>query len=194
MRRSLLLLLPFVLSLFASAQENRVITVGVPLMVNQAGRSVPPAVERDRLIQAFNDLKPDKKTGIKVRAVALGGATGDEISDEAAQKKCDYVVYTALTELRTGTDPYQRRPGTIETNPDSQWGSRSPEGQAMDPEYRATVEYKLYSLGAHSMISGAPFSTQGGPNEIVTVGQIMDRIANKVFAEVKKGSPPPMRE
>jgi len=173
------------------AQEDA-IRVGVAVMQNNAARSVPGNVEQDRLVKAINQIRPDKKTHVKVQAIALNAASDDEAAQEAEQKKCQYVVYTRLTELRTGGDPYQHQPGTIETNPNSQWSSRSGPGQAMDPEYRATVEYKLVKEGS-GPVSGAPFSTQQNGNEIDTVSQIMSRIALQVVDQVKK-SAPPMRE
>jgi hypothetical protein len=57
----------------------------------------------------------------------------------------------------------------------------------MNPEYRATVEYKLYRTGDVAAISGAPFSTQEAMPEEAVVSQVMDRIALRVFADVKKG-------
>ena len=49
--------------------------VGVALLQNHAGRSVPANVERDRLVRALNQLKPDKKTHMKVVGVPLEGYT-----------------------------------------------------------------------------------------------------------------------
>ena len=180
-------------SLSAFAQENAV-RVGVAVMQNNAGRSVSGTLERDRLVKALNQQKPDKKTHLKIEGIPLDGSNAGDISDEAAAKKCAYVVYTTLTELRTAGDPYQHVPGTVETNPNSQWSSRNPEAQSLDPEYRATVEYKLVKVGSPGVISGAPFSTQQSGNEFDTVSQIMDRIATRVADEIKKGGPPPMHE
>jgi len=146
-------------------------------------------VERDRLVSAINQRKPDKKTHVKVQAIPLDGMTRDEVSEEAERQKCQYVVYTTLTELRTQEDPYQHVPGTVESNPNSQWSPN----QKLDPEFRATVEYKLVKVGSNNEVSGAPFSTQQNGNEIDTVSQIMDRIASQVVDQVKKGAPP-MRE
>jgi hypothetical protein len=175
-----------VLSLYALAQENRIVRVGVATMKNAANLSVPGTLERDRLVAALNQLKPDKKQHIKVQGVPLDGITPDEVGAEAKDKKCDYVVYTTLVELRGATDPVTPRPGTIETNPNGVWNN--PHGQAVDPEYRATVEYKLYRAGDNAAIAGAPFSTQEAMPEAAVVSQIMDRIATRVFADVKKGS------
>lgn len=179
------------LSLFAFAQEPQIVKIGVAVMKNAAGRSVPGNLERDHLVAALNQLKPDKKTHLKVQAVPLEGMSPDEVGDEAKQKNCDYVVYTTLIELQSSTDPNMPRPGTIQTNPKGGWGApNSPETGAMNPDYRATVEYRLYRTGNPSAISGAPFSNQQAADEETVVSQVMNQIANRVFAEVKKGPPP----
>jgi len=189
--RSLLLIL--LASAACMAQENMV-RVGVAIMENYAGRSVSGIVERDRLVKAINQLKPDKKTHLKVEAIPLNGSNSDDLGDEAKQKNCQYVVYTRLTELRSATDPYQHQAGTIETNPNSQWNSQNGRTQVVDPEYRATVDYKLVEVKSNSAVSGAPFSTQQNTsNEIDTVSVIMDRIALQVADQIKKGTPA-MRE
>jgi len=191
----LLLLAAFLscLSSLGLAQENP-IRIGVAVMQNQAGRSVPGNLERDRLVQALNHVKPDKKTHLQVQGVSLDAMTANEVGDEAAAKNCAYVVFTTLTELRSAGDPYQRVPGTVETNPNSQWSVRgNPEAQQLDPEFRVTVEYKLYRIGDPSAVAGAPLSTQLAMNEIEAVSQLMDRVALRVADEVKKAAPP-MRE
>ena len=191
--RQKLLSLCFLSSLTAVSclsQDSTVVRIGVAVMENYAGRSVPGNVEQARLVKALNQMKPDKKTHLKIEAIPLNAASKSDGSEEAQQKKYQYVVYTRLTELRGQQDPYQHQPGTIETNPNSQWGSHN---QSMDPEYRATVEYKLVQVTSGREVSGAPFSTQQNGNEIDTVSQIMDRIALAVADQVKK-APPPMRE
>jgi hypothetical protein len=189
------------LSLCAVAQENQVVKVGVPVMKNAAGRSVPGNLERDRLVAALNQQKPDKKTHLKVQGVPLEGMTPDEVGDEAKQKSCDYVVYTTLVELQSSADPNipQRpgatpgtTPGTIQTNPNGEWGVPSG-GRNLNPEYRATVEYRLYRTGNPSAISGAPFSNHQVADEETVVSQVMNEIANKVWGEIKKAGAP-MRE
>jgi hypothetical protein len=173
-------------SSLALPQEFRVIRVGVPVMKNNASRAFPGTQARDRLVKSFNDEKPDKKLHVRVQGVALDGTSPDEIVSQGVAKNCDYVVYTTLIELRTQGDPAERRPGTIEINPGAKRGAQDPESAAMNPEYEATVEYKLYRTGDPSAISGAPFSTQKAMSEINAVSQVMDRIANSVFADAKK--------
>ncbi len=183
------------LSLCASAQENRVVRVGVAVMENKAGRSVPGEMERDRLVASLNQEKPDKKLRFKVQGVPLQGMTPDEAGDEATQKKCDYVVYTTLLQLQSSTDPTMpQRPGTgtMQTNPAGVW-STPPGGRQLSPEYRATVEYRLYRPGNPGAIAGSPVSYQQPADEETVVSQIMNQIANRVFADIKK-APPPMQE
>jgi hypothetical protein len=173
-------------SSIAFSQEPRVIRVGVSVMMNRTNRSVPGEVQRDRLVKALNDQKPDKKLHLKVQGVALEGADPREVTSQGDDNKCDYIVYTTLVELRTQGDPAQRRPGTFETSPHSQRDTRDPESAALNPVYHATVEYKLYRTGDPAAISGAPFSTDAELSEIDVVSQVMDRIASRVFSELKK--------
>ena len=181
------------MSILGFAQENA-IRVGVAIMQNQAGRSVPGNLERDRLVAALNHMKPDKKTHVQVQGVPLDGMTANEASEEATAKKCSYVVFTILTELRNADDPYQHIPGTVETNPNSQWSHQNTQAERMDPEFRVTVDYKLVSVGSNSVVAGAPFSTQLAMNEVDAVSQVMDRIASRVADEVKKSAPVAMKE
>ena len=181
------------LSIFGFAQENA-IRVGVAIMQNHAGRSVPGTLERDRLVQALNHMKPDKKTHLQVQGVPLDAMTPNEADEEAAAKKCAYVVYTTLTELRGADDPYQHVPGTVETNPNSQWSHQNAEAERMDPEFRVTVDFKLVRVGSNSVVASAPYSTQAAMNEIDAVSQVMDRIASQVADQVKKGAAAPMKE
>jgi hypothetical protein len=186
------------LSLCAVAQENQVVKVGVAVMKNASGRSVPGTMERDRLVAALNQQKPDKKTHLKVQGIPLEGMTPDEVGDEAKRKNCDYVVYTTLVELQSSTDPNipQRpgatpgaTPGGIQTNPNGQWGV-PPGGRNLNPEYRATVEYRLYRAGNPAAIASAPFSNQQPADEETVVSQVMNQIANKVWGEIKKAQQP----
>jgi hypothetical protein len=178
------------LSLGALAQENHVVRVGVAVMKNAAGRSVSGSLERDRLVSDLNQMKPDKKTHVAVQGVALDGTSADEVADEAKQKKCDYVVYTSLLELRMSSDPMsmQRTPGTIQTNPNIGAGMPGSSPNSLNQTYQATVEYKLYRADG-TAVSGAPFSIQQGMSEEVVVSQLMDRIASKVFGDIRKAGP-----
>jgi hypothetical protein len=185
MARACVFIILLTVSVLAFPQEQRVIRVGVPVMKNNSSRTVPITQARDRLVRSLNDEKPDKKLHVRVQGVALDGTSPDEVVSQGTAKNCDYVVYTTLIELRTQGDPVQR-PSTIEITPGAKRGARDPESEAMNPEYQATVEYKFYRTGDRAAISGAPFWNEKAISEIDAVSQVMDRIANSVFADVKK--------
>ncbi len=188
------------LSVCAFAQENRIIRVGVPTMENRSASGVPGNLERDRLVAALNQEKPDKKLHVKVQGVPLDGTTPEAVGAEAKEKNCDYVVYTTLTELQASNGSGMARPGgippnpgnpTIPGNPNGGWNpaSNNPNGRAMNPEYRATVEYRLYRAGGPDALSEAPVSAQQMMPDAEVVGQVMNQIARRVFGEVKKAPP-----
>ena len=108
------------------------------------------------MVKTLSDQKPDKKLHLKLQGVALEGTNPEDFASRGDENKCDYIVYTTLLELRTQGDPAQRRPGTFETNPNAQ-RPQNPETAALNPEFRATMEYRLYRTGDRSPISGAPW-------------------------------------
>jgi hypothetical protein len=178
-----------VASPLAFSEQVRVIRVGVPEMKNSANRSVPSDLERDRLVRALNDEKTGKKLHLKVQGVPLNGTDPLDVISQAQAKNCDYIVFTKLLELRTQGDPAERRPGSININPNVQWGTSDPESAAMNPEFDATVEYKLYRTSDTVPISGAPYNVHEAMSDIEVVSQVMNTIANRVFGDIKKGTP-----
>jgi hypothetical protein len=63
----------------------------------------------------------------------------------------------------------------------------------MNPEYFATVDFRLYRTGSPNAIAGPPFSNRQAADEETVVSQIMNLIANKVYAEIRK-APAAMQE
>jgi hypothetical protein len=182
------------ISLCALAQENRVVRVGVAMMQSQASRSMSGAWGQDRLVAALDQQKPDKKQHIKLQGVPLEGTGSEELGNEAKQKNCDYVVYTNLVELQAATDSTMqpRSGGTMGTYPGGSLGMppNNPNNtRTANTQYRATVDYRLYRAGESAAISSSPLtSQQSGPEENV-VAQVLNQVANRVFAEVKKSPP-----
>ena len=191
------------LSVCGFAQENRIIRVGVPTMENRSASGVAGNFERDRLVAALNQEKPDKKLHVKVQGVPLDGSTPEAVGAEAKEKNCDYVVYTTLVDLQASNGSGMARPGaippsptmptnpTIPGNPSGGWNpaNNNPNGRAINPEYHATVEYRLYRTGSPDALSEAPVSTQQMMPEAEVVGLVMNQIARRVFGEVKKAPP-----
>jgi hypothetical protein len=186
------------LSLCAMAQENRVIRVGVAVMRSQAASSLSGNWAQDRLVADLNQQKPDKKQHIKLQGIPLEGTSPDEVGNEANQKNCDYVVYTNLLELRQASsdNPMQQQqspPGGMQPYPGGTLGlpptpsNTNPPG--MSQAYRATVEYRLYRTGDSAAVSSTSLSgQQSGPAE-AAVSQVLNQVASRVLADVKKAPP-----
>jgi len=83
-------------------------------------------------------------------------------------------------------------PGGPQSNPNGPnvWNPNNPRGQTLGTAYRATVEYKLYRTGGAEAIAAAPLTNQQALPDEVVVSQVMDRIASRVFGEIKKIPPP----
>ena len=186
------------LALHALAQENRIVRVGVAMMRTQAS-GISGSWGQDRLVAALDQQKPDKKQHIKLQGVPLEGTTPEELTTEAKQKNCDYVVYTNLVDVQAAADPpTQPRSGggTMQTYPGggTMGGMPPPQNtrnntRLTNSQYTATVEYRLYRAGDAAAVSSASLSNQQtGPEENV-VSQVLNLVANRVFTEVKKAPP-----
>ena len=88
-------------------------------MQSQASHSMPGDAGRNRLVSALDQQK-DKKHHLKLQGVPLEGTTPEEVSTEAKQKNCDYVVYTSLVDLQ------QASSGNVMQQPQSQPGGMQP--------------------------------------------------------------------
>jgi hypothetical protein len=186
------------------AEENRVIKVGVAMMQGLANPSITGDAGRNRLVAALDQQK-DKKHHLKLQGVPLAGTNPEEVSTEAKQQNCDYVVYTSLIDLQQAStgNVMQRQPsqpggmppyptGGLGMPPNA--GNPNPGGMGqgtggMNQGYRATVEYRLYRAGdPNALASNSVTGQQGGPQEQV-VSQVLNQVANRVMAEVKKAPP-----
>ncbi len=174
----------------AFAQQNRVVMVGVVTMQYRSNwPSAPRAdVERDHLVTALDQEKPDKKLHLKIQAVPLEGTTPSDVEAEAKQKNCDYVVYTTLVEIRVFANSPTSRPGTTQ---DHQGGVfvKMPNNPQVR-EYQANMEYKLYRTGDPKAISDGPVSNREMTQPSEVVARAMAQVANRVYLEVKKATPP----
>ena len=98
------------------AQDTKV-KVGVTALGRASGLS--GAAGRDRLVKSLNKQKKSQIEAIPVE--------GDQVSDEARQKNCAFVVVTTQTEMQAGSEVDFGRTST-----------------ANIPKYKVAVEYKLY--------------------------------------------------
>ena len=175
------------LSLCAFAQENRIVRIGVAIMqrrptqISGWGYVGLNSEVRDLLVSALNQEKADKKRHVKVEAVPLDGTTPDNVGTEATQKNCAYVVSTTLVEW---SRPGQPDPGGPYSRNQGQIGGIKGGDQV-------TVEYKLYRTGDSSAISTGSASNHDvmlRSSDLFT--PVMNQIASRIFADVKKATPP----
>ncbi len=105
MKRMLLgfLLALTVASFFAAAQQQpRIVRVGVAADEESIRAAVPPnstpntRIQRDLLVSYLNGHKSEKKSLVKVEAIALTTLDPKGILTEAREKGCDYVVELSL--------------------------------------------------------------------------------------------------
>lgn len=182
----------------ADTPENsgKVIKVGVAVLKNTAPRSVPVAVERDRLVRAINQMKPPKhtKNAAKIQAVALDSASPEAANSQARELGCEYVVFTELTDLRESGDPARApRPGEVHIG-------RDPVANDPNVGYRHEVQrYGVMQFQLFQVDEGSPrFDTSASAHEATTedgiVSMLMDRVANRVVSEIRNDNSRPAME
>ena len=146
---------------YSFAQDNQPVRVGVTVLGSASG--LTGAAGRDRLVKALTKQKKSQ-----VQAVPIEAAGGDQISAEARQKNCIFLLFTTQTEAH------------------NEGGASGKPGQTTNiPEYHTTVEYKLYRVSDSTVVASGSAKAQdiGSLGEVV--GQALDRVATKVVADVK---------
>lgn len=146
-------------SCFAAAQNppeksqtpsKPTVIVGVAEPTNQSRVTFNPPWERDTMVRLINELKPDKKANVLVRAVALSGTSLEEVGEDAQKQHCSYVVLTLATE-QNGVAGYDSAPGV----PDPMSNRRPPQNP-MDAAERGGnlgVQYTVYPIGKTKPLS-----------------------------------------
>lgn len=150
---------------FTLAQDNQV-RVGVTVLGSASGLTADAG--RDQLVKALNKQKKSQ-----VQAVALTTSAGDQISEEARQKNCQFVVFTTQTESHAESHNEGAKAG-MSTN---------------IPEYHAEVEYKVYRISdpATPVATGSAKAHDIG-SEGDVVKQALDNVAKKVSADIKNAA------
>jgi VWFA-related protein len=152
-----------------SAQENRVLRVGVAILQSEPGK-VSGTEARDRLVKVLNQRKPDKNSHFSLEAVPLDASSQAKATAEAREKNCEYVLSTQLTRLQTTSSIVR------------------PNGSALDtvPVFEAAVEYQLTRA-----LDGAAFAIGAAKAEDTTsfqevVWQTVAQVADKAMADMAK--------
>ncbi|MBI2677247.1 MAG: hypothetical protein HYX28_00540 [Candidatus Koribacter versatilis] len=193
MRRIAVLLL--LVSGFATAtwaqekDEAPKIRVCVAEIRNAAKRPVSLAMQRERLMKELNHSKAPKKAADKraIEALPMSGDSPATAEGAARDRRCDYLLYTTIAELRDAADFRNTR----EAAEDNGLAPRS--ASVHEAQTFARVSFSLLRPGSLSPVMQLEISTRENMVEEPTVMQVMDRIAQRVNTAVRE-SPPDMRE
>jgi hypothetical protein len=147
--------------------QNAKVRVAVTVLGRASGAT--GAEGRDRLVK---DLNKQKKSSVE--AVAIEATGGEQISAEARQKNCEFVIFPTLTYSHSQSQAY---------------GVKGNESNI--PVYQVTIEYKLYRLAdATPVVTGsAQGSDIGGEKDVVFLA--LDNVAKKVSADIMKAAAAP---
>jgi hypothetical protein len=171
---------------FLCAQEKPApVRVCVATLENTSRHIVSPAWQRNQLVRALertNKSKDVKKgKAPKIEAVALDSA--GEADSTVREKNCGFVLYTNLTEVLQAGAPSISipPPGAVAV------GTTVGDPRAYPPDYHsATVNYQLLRAGnLHPWNSGL-VTASDAMSEDVLVSQLMDQIASRVAAAIRK--------
>jgi hypothetical protein len=150
---------------YSFAEDAQVVRLGITVVGSASG--ITGVAGRDRLVKAFNKQKKSSVQAVPIEA------TGEQVSAEARQKDCVFVLFTTVTEAH------------------SEGGASGVKGQTVNiPEYHTTVEYKLYRVSDSTIAATGSAVAQdiGSVGEVVQ--QALDHVAPKVVAEIKNlGTP-----
>ena len=74
----------------STADQRRIVRVGIAAMTNRSRRTAMPAWERNQLIRELQRLRADRKSSIVLEAVSLEATSREDASPEAEKKGCQY--------------------------------------------------------------------------------------------------------
>lgn len=148
-------------------QQPPVLRMGVTVLRSTAD-TVSLIEARDRLIDAINRQKPDKKLGTPLQAVALDAPSGPMAIVEAREKNCQFVLSTHLTNLAT----------TYEAS--------SLDGTNL-PDFHAFIVFQLDRASDGSEVAGGSLEGDDGASMRNAIWRALSRIASRSSSEIIKG-------
>ena len=151
----------------SSLAQGAKVVVGVTPLASASG--LTGAAGRDRLVKSLN-----KQKNSQVEAVALDTSPDDQVSAEAKQKNCEFVVITTQTGIESSSAFSAGR--TMSRN---------------SPKYKVTVEYKLYRVSDPTAVASGSGKAEDMAEPKDVVGEALDSVAKKVSADIKKAAAAP---
>lgn len=140
--------------------------IGVVGFVNQAQASVPLESSRQRLIEEI--------IGMNVDAVALDQETPEQITAEAHEKKCDFILYTDVTKVKQAGGKLGGMFGKVTG------------GAGGAGKYEVAVNFRLFAIddpGAR-LTTSASTKGEGEPSDVLS--SVMADEARQAVAEATR--------
>jgi hypothetical protein len=152
----------------ASSKKPGMIRIGVVGLNNRTSESIEPESLRQKLIGGL--------MGSGLDAVAIYGKSPSEVTAEAKQKECDFVLYTDVTNLKQSSA--NKVGGFL--------GRAAGVGAAVKDRFESQVDFRLLPTGGETpkLQSKANVKEDGDAN--ASVSAALDREAKAVSAAVKK--------
>jgi hypothetical protein len=144
------------------------IRIGVVGINNRTSESIDPSSLRDKLISSL--------TGSGVDAVAIYGQAPSEVTAEAKQKDCDFVLYTDVTNLLQSQS--NKVGGFL--------GRAAGVGSLVKSRYESQVDFRLLPTGGESPVLQSKANAKEEGDAGVAVKSALDREAKAVIAAAKK--------
>ena len=186
MRRILALTVVAVLAPFLTAQEKPApVRVCVATLQNTSRDIVNTTWQRDQLVRALERTNKNKdvKKGKAPRIDAVAMDSSGEPDTTVREKNCRFVLHTDLTEVwQAGTPSVSvPPPGAVAV------GTRTGDPRAFPTDYRnATLNYDLMRAGDPKPWNSGIVTASDQLAEDVLVAQLMDQVANRVAAAIRK--------
>jgi len=178
-------------------QKTRTIRVGIARMTNLTAQGVDERWERDQLVRNLQQIKPTRKYPSLIEAVPLDSSSAEDAPEEAAGKKCQFVVLTSLVDVRHASKtlagsnsgsingPISGSMGRAQSSPGTLPGRG--DSDRNDPDGSITLNYKIIELtNLRTIAEGTTEVPIQDNNENRSVDDAMRLTSSKVASQLRK--------
>jgi hypothetical protein len=151
-----------------SSKKPGTLRIGVVGLENRTSESFDGESLRQRLIGSL--------TGGNLDAVAIFGKAPSEVTAEAKQKDCDFVLYTDVTNLKQASS--NKIGGFL--------GRAAGVGDVVKPRFESQVDFRLLATGSESPQLQSKSSAKEDGDANASIGAAIDKEAKLVSAAAKK--------
>lgn len=169
-----------------SVTKKQLVRVGVALPFNQSSFMVNEKWGRDQIIRNLQALRTDKKSVIIIEPAPLESSQKNDVMQEGADKRCDYVVVARIINF-SNTGGVMLGPSGMEAIP--------PMPGNVDPKKRMGVDFSIMRPGHPNPVAegrtAAPTETPSATaqSDNAAMEDAARQIALRVAGEIRKQIP-----